>query len=96
LPLVEGTCRHVDAKLVLDGVLDPRLGKHGAVQMKVQLAAFRHALEEFVKGKRIAANVIERLGGAKLGLARFGPGNRLHRRGRSRRQSMMARATPMD
>jgi hypothetical protein len=36
--------------------------------MNVQLAAFRHALQEFVEGKRIAANVIERFGGAKLGL----------------------------
>jgi hypothetical protein len=86
LPLVEGMRRHVDAELVLDGVLDQRLREHGAMQMKVQLAALRHALEEFVKGKRIAANLIERLGGAKLGLARFRPGNRRHRRGRGSKQ----------
>src|SRR4029450_8589353 len=53
LPLVEGVRRNVNAELVLDGVLDQRLGEHGAMQMKVQLAALRHALEEFVKGKRI-------------------------------------------
>jgi len=86
--------RDVIAELVLDGVLDQRLGEHGAVQMKVQLAALRHALQEFVEGKRIAANLIERFGGAKLGLE--GPATDATGAAASRMAvAMMARTLPM-
>ena len=68
--------RFVDAELVVNGLADKRLGEYGAVKMTMKLAALRHALEEIVQSKGIAANRIERLGGAQLGLARFPLGGR--------------------
>jgi hypothetical protein len=46
------------------------------VQMKMKLAPLRHALEEIVESKRIAANVVERLGGAKFALTWLPLGDR--------------------
>ncbi len=85
LRLVEGARRCVNAKLVVDRVPDQRLGEHGAVEMKMKLAPLRHALEEIVERKRIAANIVERLGGAKLGLAGCLLRVRLKRRGYARK-----------
>jgi hypothetical protein len=86
LRLGEAARRRIDAELVVDRVPDQRLGEHGAVQMKMKLAPLRHALEEIVQRKRIAANIVERLGGAKLGLA--GRLSRIsrHRRGHGHKQ----------
>src|SRR4029450_3773170 len=75
LPLVEGVRRNVNAELVLDGVLDQRLGEHGAMQMKVQLAALRHALEEFVKARGSPRTLAAR----SSALLRFAPANTLSR-----------------
>ena len=41
-----------------------RLGKNGAVQMIVEVGAFRHALEEDAQRQRIAADGIQLLGRA--------------------------------
>jgi hypothetical protein len=76
LRLGKSVRRFVDAELVVNGLADKRLGEYGAVKMTMKLATLRHALEEIVQSKRIAANGIERLGGAQLGLAGFTLGGR--------------------
>jgi len=57
--------------------------------MIVQVGALGHALEEVAQGKRVGANGVELLRGAKLGSRRLGPhclGRGLHRQARRGKQ----------
>lgn len=78
--------RLIHAKLVLDRVSDQRLGIDGAVQVAVQVGAFRHAFEEDLQSQRVAAESVELLACAKLSLAPLPLRDGERRQGQNREQ----------
>ena len=68
LRLGEALGDRIDAETVLAADADEGLGVDRAVEMIVQVGALRHALEKVAERKRIAANGVERLRRAKLGI----------------------------